>query len=81
MLAAYPAYRAKFHLVDAGSPYTCRRFSPPIGSAYGTQQPMAVSRVVGQLPVQNCYAIGHHAQFPGILGCMLGAFVQSLLDN
>ncbi len=81
VLAAYPAYRGKFHLVDAGSPYTCRRFSPPIGSAYGTQQPMAVSRVVGRLPVPNFYAIGHHAQFPGVLGCMLGAFVQTLLNN
>ena len=81
VLTAYPAYRGKLHIVDAGSPYTCRRFSPPIGSAYGTQQLMAVSRVTGRLPVQNCHALGHHAQFPGILGCMLGAFVQSLLDN
>ena len=81
VLAAYPAYRGKLHVVDAGSPYTCRRFSPPIGSAYGTQQPMAVSRVAGRLPVQNCYALGHHGQFPGILGCMLGAFVQSLLEE
>ena len=81
VLAAYPAYRGKLHIVEAGSPYTCRRFSPPIGSAYGTQQLMAVSRIAGRLPVQNCYALGHHAQFPGILGCMLGAFVQFLLDD
>lgn len=71
---AYPHYRGHLHLIDAASPFTCQRFSPPTGAAYGTRQFLGRSRLAGRLPVENCYALGHHAQFPGILGCMLGAF-------
>lgn len=81
ILAAYPSYRGRLHIVCAASPYTCRRYSPPLGSAYGTQQLLGASRPAGRLPVQNCFVLGHHVQFPGILGCMLGAFIQDLLEN
>ena len=70
---AYPEYKGHLHIIGTASPLTCSRFSPPIGSAYGTRQLLAQSRTAGRLPVENCYALGHHAQFPGILGCMLGA--------
>ena len=75
---AYPQYRGHLHVVDSASPFTCQRFSPPIGSAYGTRQLLAHSRTAGRLPVENCYALGHHVQFPGILGCMLGAFTLAI---
>ncbi len=74
----YPHYKGHLHVVDAASPMTCRRFSPPIGSAYGTRQLLGSSRTAGRLSVENCHALGHHVQFPGILGCMLGAFQEAI---
>ena len=76
----HPEFIGKMHIVDISTPLTNRRFSPPIGTAYGTRQPIAQSRMSGQLPVKNCYNLGHHAQFPGILGCMLGALTLSCTD-
>ena len=72
--SAFPQYKGHLHIADAASPLTCARFSAPTGTAYGTRQLLAQSRTAGRLPVENCYALGHHVQFPGILGCMLGAF-------
>ncbi|MBO4344867.1 MAG: NAD(P)/FAD-dependent oxidoreductase [Victivallales bacterium] len=76
----HPEFIGKMHIVDISTPLTNRRFSPPLGTAYGTRQPIAQSRMSGQLPVKNCYNLGHHAQYPGILGCMLGAFSLSGTD-
>ena len=75
VLHAHPEFKGHLHIIDAGTPLTCQRFSPPTGSAYGTRQPLATSRLLGKLPIQNCYALGHHTYFPGILGSMLGAFI------
>ena len=36
---------------------------------------MSESRLAGRLPVNNCFALGHHAIMPGILGSILGAFL------
>lgn len=76
----HPEFIGKMHIADISTPLTNRRFSPPLGTAYGTRQPIAQSRMSGQLPVKNCYNLGHHAQFPGILGCMLGALTLSCTD-
>ncbi len=75
---AYPQYKGHLHIIDSASPRTCERFSPPIGSAYGTRQLITCSRTAGSLPAENCFALGHHVQFPGILGCMLGAFTIAI---
>ena len=75
---AFPALRGHLRVMDSASPLTSQRFSPPIGSAYGTRQTIGVSRLSGRLPVTNCHALGHHAHFPGILGCMLGAYLACM---
>ena len=49
--------------------------TPPRGSAYGVRIKMSESRLAGRLPVNNCFALGHHAIMPGILGSILGAFL------
>ncbi len=74
----YPSLRGHLKVLDSASPLTSQRFSPPIGSAYGTRQTIGVSRLSGRLPVTNCHALGHHAHFPGILGCMLGAYLACM---
>ena len=71
----YPSLNGHLKVLDSASPLTSQRFSPPIGSAYGTRQTIGVSRLSGRLPITNCHALGHHAHFPGILGCMLGAYL------
>ena len=71
----YPEYTSRMHILDVSTPLTNIKYSSPLGTAYGTRQLIAQSRIFGQLPVKNCYNLGHHAQFPGILGCMLSAFV------
>ena len=75
----YPEYRGRMHVTDVSTPWTARRYSPPDGSAYGTRQIMSQSRISGRLPLENCFCLGHHAQFPGILGCMLGALILNEL--
>lgn len=75
VLKVYPHYDRHLHILASATPYTCRRYSPPRGSAYGLKIKIAESRLSGQLPVRNCYALGHHAIMPGILGTMLGAFL------
>ena len=65
----------RLNILDSATPYTYQRYSPPRGSAYGLKIKIAESRLAGRLPVQNCYALGHHAIMPGILGTMLGAFL------
>lgn len=72
---AHPNLKGKITYLESGTPLTCRTFSPPTGSAYGTRQILTFSRLSGKLPVENCYALGHHTYFPGILGSMLGAFI------
>ena len=74
----YPSLRGHLKVLDSASPLTSQRFSPPIGSAYGTRQTIGVSRLSGRLPVTNCHALGHHAHFPGTLGCMLGAYLACM---
>ncbi len=74
----YPQLRGHFNVMDSASPFTSQRFSPPLGSAYGTRQCLGVSRLSGRLPIANCHALGHHAHFPGILGCMLGAYLACM---
>ena len=71
---AYPEYRGHLHIIGTTSLLICCRFSPLIGIAYGMRQLLAHSRTAEYLPVENCYALGPHAQFPSILDCMLGAF-------
>lgn len=71
----YPEYRGRMHIGDTSTPYTLQRYSPPLGSAYGTRQILAQSRIAGTLPVGNCYNLGHHAQFPGVLGCIMSAMM------
>ena len=78
IIHAFPALRGHLRVMDSASPFTSQRFSPPIGSAYGTRQTIGVSRLSGRLPVTNCHALGHHAHFPGILGCMLGAYLACM---
>ncbi len=75
---AFPSLRGHLKVMDSSSPLTSQRFSPPIGSAYGTRQAIGVSRLSGRLHVTNCHALGHHAHFPGILGCMLGAYLACM---
>lgn len=74
-LRAYPHYANKLTLIESASPLTFLRYSPPRGSAYGVQIRMTESRLAGRLPVRNCFALGHHAIMPGVLGCILGAFL------
>ena len=75
ILKVYPHYASRLKILDSATPYTYQRYSPPRGSAYGLKIKIAESRLSGRLPVQNCYALGHHAIMPGILGTMLGAFL------
>lgn len=75
IVQTYPSLRGHLKVLDSASPFTSQRFSPPIGSAYGTRQCIGVSRLSGRLPITNCHALGHHAHFPGILGCILGAYL------
>ncbi|NLE54802.1 MAG: hypothetical protein GX617_07685, partial [Lentisphaerae bacterium] len=62
-------------VLDSATPLTFLRYSPPRGSAYGVRIKMSESRLAGRLPVNNCFALGHHAIMPGILGSILGAFL------
>ena len=71
----HPEYHGRMHISDISTPCTLQRYSPPLGSAYGTRQIFAQSRITGALPVENCYSLGHHAQFPGVLGCIIGAMM------
>ncbi len=75
ILKIYPHYANRLKILASATPYTYQRYSPPSGSAYGLKIKIAESRLCGRLPVQNCYALGHHAIMPGILGTMLGAFL------
>lgn len=75
ILKVYPHYANGMNILASATPYTYQRYSPPRGSAYGLKIKIAESRLSGRLPVQNCYALGHHAIMPGILGTMLGAFL------
>lgn len=74
VFTAHPEYVGHLQVVDAASPFTCQRYTPPIGSAYGTRQFLAQSRLPATLRDTNCHFLGHHTQFPGILGSMLSAF-------
>ena len=71
----HPEYRGRMHITDTSTPYTLRKYSPPLGSAYGTRQIFAQSRIAGAWPMGNCYNLGHHAQFPGVLGCIMNAMM------
>ena len=71
----HPEYRGRMHISDTSTPYTLQKYSPPVGSAYGTRQVFAQSRISGALPVSNCYNLGHHTQFPGVLGCIISAMM------
>lgn len=73
---AMPFLKGRIRVVDAASPLTFRRYSPPSGSAYGVRRKIAESRIAGRLPTANVHAIGHNALMPGVVGVMTGAFVE-----
>jgi len=75
ILRVYPQYAQALTVLDSATPLTFLRYSPPRGSAYGVRIKMSESRLAGRLPVNNCFALGHHAIMPGILGSILGAFL------
>ncbi len=75
ILKVYPQYANKLSILASASPLTCLNYSPPRGSAYGVKIKIGESRLAGRLPIPNCYALGHHAIMPGVLGCLLGAFI------
>ncbi|NLK82489.1 MAG: NAD(P)-binding protein [Lentisphaerae bacterium] len=72
---AYPEFKGKFKLSATSSPLTCKDYDPPTGCAYGVRRKIGLSRLFGKLPVPNCYALGHSALVPGVLGTMMASFL------
>lgn len=70
----YPQLKGHLTLLECGSPLTCLDYDPPTGSAYGVRCVCGQSRILGRLPVANCFLAGQSAMVPGVMGTMLTSF-------